>query len=404
MEPLAPPVLDIKRSVSENALPRLDNFSDEVVLEIFKNLNALELAKIFGVDHHFERLRGDQALVKTEISACKQMIQEFMQKNPSAPLTKRLERADFPWSTNHWRAFKACQEEYRFNDVSLDDLPLIDPPEEHVGSPPLTTKLLQRFEQRWRMQLREWEDESFICNTGISYKTGSFQGFINALPFADHIKRLVILNELDSEQVEILAQALGANKLKIRELHIDRDSGVSEQSLQHLLKSVGKNTHLKSFKYLQSIRNVDLQVLVRALQDNNTLESLSLDGSNFGMQGFQQLIQLLQQKNIKVLELRNLPDGLVTVLFAALGTIKIEELNINSEDISMASAVVFAANIKLNHNINKIQLPLKSLTEDAAQTILKAMSEHPKLKGYYMYLDKEFIVRSLYWYASGQLG
>lgn len=359
--------------------------TDEIVLEIFKHLNALERASILRTCKQFHRLGTDYSLLNEEKEACQDIVRAFTSKNKTSSLFKPLNEMSLDWN-NPWIALKAFGSIYQFGKLSLDDLAGIDISYSGTNYPSLTDRLQKRYEKEVRKKIAGKEGV-FRFEGGCKFSSDTFKTFLEEINKNQKINKLVILCDLTTDQIALLAEAIKSDNFRVPEVLIKSDRKYLVGELHTLFGALRENKTITSFHFYNTVANDEVPVVIQALENNHTLERIALNGQEFGLGGFQALMNcFIQKRHIKSLTLAPLVyDEMIQHLFNELHRTALQELYVQFPGINDATGDVIAKAIRRCWRLKVLDFPNNTMSGQAARQIKTAMEENRRLESTWSY-------------------
>lgn len=389
MQPIAQTLYS--EEVRYNPIAEWNMLPDELILEIFKHLSTLERAKILSTCRQFNHLGTDRALLQTETQASQIMIREFVEKNRSAQLAKSLNELDLDWN-QPWQSLRIVGDKYRFDKMSVSEMAALTVPLEKTSDPSFAGSVQRRFGREVRKQI-QGKEGCYRFENGCMFTNDSFRIFMESICKNPKIERLVIQCDLSPEQISILSEMLKANTFTVPELYLKTDRKYSVPILQQLFDGIAGNQTLKTFEFYHELTNNELSLLNQALEQNQTLEKIGLNGGTFLLAGFQAFLGVLAHKpKVKSLSLKPLlEEDLIQELFQQLPQTSVENLELEFRPITDATGLLMSELIRENRKLKCVLFPSRHLSEHAAQVIAGVFDRHPNLTLEYHPWLKSFV-------------
>lgn len=359
-------------------------FPDEIVLEIFKHLSALERAATLRTCKQFNRLGIDNCLLKEEKAACQEIVRAFTAKNKTSSLFKPLMEMSLDWK-NPWSAFKSVGSVYQFGKLSLEDLAGIDISYE-TNYPSLADRLQKRYVTEVSKKI-SGKEGVFRFENGCRFSNDTFKTFLEEINKNKKITKLVLLCDLTPEQIGLLGEALKKESFRIPEVFIKSDRKYYAGELHSLFGALAENKTITSFHFYNVVANEELPIVIQALESNQTLEKIALNGQDYGLGGFQSLINcLVQRPQIKSLTLAPLLyDELIQHLFNQLHHTALQELHVQFRGINDVTGDAIAKAVRRCWRLRELDIPCHTMSELAVKQIKTAMQENPGLESTWQY-------------------
>ncbi|XP_062392724.1 NACHT, LRR and PYD domains-containing protein 3-like isoform X2 [Sardina pilchardus] len=281
------------------------------------------------------------------------------------------------WKTKTWKTFKMSEEQLAEFDLQK----YIKTPEEDQTELLSPEEVLQK--------VLPGVTSALLDNCDLSDKSCSY--LASALK-TSHSSNLRVLNlsenKLLDSGVELLCSALCHHNCKLEELWL-YDCDLSDKSCSYLASAL-KTSHSSNLRVLHlsynKLLDSGVELLCSALCHHNCkLETLRLQGCDLSDKSCSYLASALKtshSSNLRVLDLSNnkLLDSGVELLCSVLchHNCKLEELELNSCDLSDKSCSYLASALKTSHssNLRVLHLSHNKLLDSGVELLCSALCHH----------------------------
>lgn len=341
---------------------------DEMTTYIFNFIPTTQLSATHLVSHDFKRIGEDPHLIKNEVQACKKLIEDVITRNPGQPkILEAIKAIEIKWEHNSWIAMMALSKklEEALEGLSVAELALIVPPQQHVNAPLVDNYIHKQFQKAWLKKLENNLSQNVQPIRGCHFT------------IVDKEVRLRIDSSLEEKHYRTLIQIVAQNVLPVTEISFRRevDAPPIMSLLDEFLQALSTNKTIHSVR-LQGclVQDKEIGFLADSLKTKLDLENLYIDEFNFTVTGMQTFARMLENyPGLKEMSLEGWIDAEIQPLLESLGKLHLETLILSKGTLTARAADILAEALKTNTKLKTLNFSGTQFDANAIDTITEAL-------------------------------